>query len=578
MKSNFSSPNINKIKFFRKILSLPLPIRVLGFVASISLVASTFFIGTAILDKYFFISVPKHGGSLNEGIIGRPRLINPVVAKTEVDRDLVTLIYSGLFRPSGDTLEPDLAEKMEVSEDGKTYTVTIRKDATFHDGKPVTAADIVFTVERIQNKGLPIKSPLAPNFNGVNVTSVDNQTVIFALDKPHATFTETLTFGILPKHIWEPVGTVDFDQTNYNLEPIGSGPYKFKQVIRNSKNGLSAEYVLESFKKYNHGEPYIKNLNIFFYGSEEDRVRAYRSGEISQVAGIQTALAKEVEANKSPVLTAQMPRIFGLYLNQPRKPILQDDVVRKVLDLAMPREKIITEVFNGYAKAEEAPFPETIEATDSPDDARFLMAESLLEKNGWTKNSDGILEKTTTVKKVKTTTKLEFAISLPDIPELTTSAQIIASEWKKLGIGVELKTYDLGTFTSEVLTTRNFDAALFGQVTGRDPDPYSFWHSSQKTHGMNIAQYGSKSVDDDINTLAKTFDSNKREELLVKISKEIAGDRPAIFTYSPKFIYVVDKSLEGVSLPLMTTASERFSHIENWYVEKERTWKFLSND
>jgi ABC-type transport system substrate-binding protein len=170
VKTNFSSPNINKQKFFKRILSLPFPLRVLGFLASITLIASSFFIGTAILDKYFFVSVPKHGGSLNEGVIGRPRLINPVVAKTEVDRDLVSLIYSGLFRPTGDTLEPDLAEKVEISEDGKIYTVTLKSDATFHDGKPLTASDVIFTVERIQNKGLPIKSPLAPNFNGVNVS------------------------------------------------------------------------------------------------------------------------------------------------------------------------------------------------------------------------------------------------------------------------------------------------------------------------------------------------------------------------------------------------------------------------
>lgn len=528
------------------------------------------------MDRYFFVSVPMHGGSLNEGVVGRPRLINPIVAKTEVDRDLVSLIYSGLFRPSGDILEPDLAKSLEISDDGKTYTVVLKDEATFHDGNPVTAADVVFTVERIQNKGLPIKSPLAPSLGGVNVTSVDNNTVIFALDKPHANFTETLTFGILPKHIWEPVGTVDFDQTNYNLEPIGSGPYKFESVVRNSKNGLSTKYVLEPFKNYVHGQPFIKELNIYFYGSEDERMAAYEDGEIKQMGGVQTSFAKEVSEKGVPIITAQMPRIFGLYLNQPKKPIFEDDVVREALDLAMPREKIISEIFNGYAEAEEAPFPGTIATKDNPIDARILMAESLFEKNGWAKNADGVLEKTN--KKTKTVSKLEFAISLPDIPELTASAQIIVEEWKRLGINAELKTFDLGTFTSEILTTRNYDAALFGQVTGRDPDPYSFWHSSQKTHGMNIAQYGSKSVDESITTLAKTFDSEKREELLIKISETIAEDRPALFTYSPKFIYVVDKSLSGVELPLLSTASERFSHIEDWYVTSERTWKFLSKD
>lgn len=571
-----SSPKINKFKFFKSILSLPLSIRILGFIASITLVVSTFFIGVNLIDKYFFVSVPKHGGVLNEGVIGRPRLINPVVSKTEVDRDLSSLIYSSLFKPNNNTLEPDAAESFEISEDGKVYTVTLKDGITFHDGMPLTAADVIFTVERIQNKGLPVKSPLAPNFNGVNATSVDDKTIIFSLDKPHATFLETLTFGILPKHIWEPVGIADFDQTNYNIEPIGSGPYKFKEIVRNSKNGLATKYALTSFENYIHGEPFIENLNIYFYGSEDDRASAFNDSEITQIAGVQTFFAKELESRKKPIITAQMPRIFGVYLNQEKNSILGDDAIRKALDLSMPREKIINEVFNGYAESEESPFPGMIKATSSEADARFLTAEALLEKNGWKKNDEGFLEKTKSDKKSTTVTKLQLSISLPDIPELTTSAQIIKEEWNKLGVNVELKTFDLGTFTSDILTSRNFEAALFGQVTGRDPDPFSFWHSSQKTNGMNIAQYASKSVDDNIMTLAKTFDISKRAELLTKISKTIRDDRPALFTYSPKFIYVVDKNLSGVNLPLMTTASERFSHIEDWYVTEERTWKFLS--
>lgn len=557
---------------------LPLWMRVIGFIGSMLLIVSSFFILTKIIDKYFFVSVPKYGGSLNEGIVGRPRLINPVIAKTEVDRDLVSLIYSGLMRASGDTLENDLADKVNISEDGKTYTITLKDNAYFHDGTKVTSDDVVFTVERIQNKGLPVKSPLAPSFNGVTVNKQDEKTVIFELDKPHSTFTESLTFGILPKHIWEPIGITDFDQTDYNLEPVGSGPYSFKSVERNTKNGLSKKYTLKSFDKYVHGRPYISELNIFFYGSDDDRITAFEDGEISQLASVQTSFAKGIEESKDPILTANMPRIFGLYLNDQKKTIFQDSAVRKALDLAMPREKIVEEVLLNYANIEDSPFPGLSSSSTKSEDSnvRFLEAEATLEKAGWKKNESGILEKTD--KKSKQSVKLEFSISLPDIPELATSAQIIKESFDKLGANVEIKRYDLGTFTADILTSREFDTALFGQVTGRNPDPYPFWHSSQKSHGMNIAQYSNKEVDDNITKLSRTFDHNERELLIQKINDTIKSDRPALFTYSPKFIYIIDKSVKGIELPLMTTASERFSNIENWYVSSERIWKFLAKN
>ncbi len=244
----------------------------------------------------------------------------------------------------------------------------------------------------------------------------------------------------------------------------------------------------------------------------------------------------------------------------------------------MPREKIVEEVLLNYANIEDSPFPGLSSSSTKSEDSnvRFLEAEATLEKAGWKKNESGILEKTD--KKSKQSVKLEFSISLPDIPELATSAQIIKESFDKLGANVEIKRYDLGTFTADILTSREFDTALFGQVTGRNPDPYPFWHSSQKSHGMNIAQYSNKEVDDNITKLSRTFDHNERELLIQKINDTIKSDRPALFTYSPKFIYIIDKSVKGIKLPLMTTASERFSNIENWYVSSERIWKFLAKN
>jgi peptide/nickel transport system substrate-binding protein len=569
-----STQTSSRVQLFEKILALPFYLRVIGFLASIALAISTFFIVMHMIDVRFFVSVPEQGGVLTEGEVGRPRLINPIFAKTEVDRDLSALIYSGLLRPQGNELAPDLAESYTVSEDGKTYTFTIRKDATFHDGKPVTADDVIFTVDHIKNKGLPTKSPLAPNFVGVTATATDARTVVFSLEQPYASFTESLTFGILPKHIWETVGTDDFDQTNFNLEPIGSGPYEWKSVERDSQRGLARKYVLTAFPGYVHGKPLISEFDIFFYGSEDERISAYKNGEIKQIAGVQTSYARDIASSGAPVLSAPMPRIFGIYLNEPKRTIFNDAVVREALDITIPRTAITTKVFYGYANPEIGPFPGLARPDGLPDDKHLLLAEAMLEKDGWVKDATGIYAKTD--KKTKQTDTLSFALSLPDIPELTASAQLITAAWKTLGVNVELKTYDLGTFTSDILASRNFDAVFFGQVTGRDPDPYPFWHSSQKTRGTNIAQYADKKVDARINDLSKTVDPVERANILSDINSLIMNDRPALFTYSPNFVYVTDQNVHGIKLPLMTTAAERFSGIEQWYTSSERVWKFLA--
>ncbi len=573
-ESLFSFSSTRKDTLLQSILSLPFAIRLIGFLSAVFLTIATFFLGVHLIDKYFFVSVPKAGGVLTEGVTGRPRFINPIIAKTEVDRDLVALLYSGLFRPEGTELAFDLAETLTISEDGKTYTVTIKDNATFHDNTKVTSADIVFTVERIQHKGLPSKSPLAPSFVGVHATAPDIKTVVFELEKPYTAFKDALTFGVLPKHIWEPVSVGEFDQTNYNLEPVGSGPYVLDEIIRDTKRGLAKEYHLSAFDGYVHGKPLIKEFHIKFYGSEADRVIAYKTGEIMNMPSAPTVFAREQEEAGTIVLTSAMPRTFGIYFNQTRKSVLALAPVRKALSLTLPRQAIISTIFGDYATQEIGPFSGLDIIPATADDAGRLEAEALLEKEGWKKNASGLYEKLDP--KTKTTQLIQFSLSIPDIPDMLESAKMIVETWNAFGFAVEIHSYELSTFTADILASRNFDAAYFGQVTGRDPDPYSFWHSSQKTHGANIAQYSSKTVDAKITALSRTLDSIERRELLREINHAIITDSPAIFAYSPQFVYLTDIRLRGVSLPLLTTASERFANIEQWYLSSERIWKFLS--
>ena len=197
------------------------------------------FILQKISDR-FSVEVPTSGGTITEGIIGYPRYINPVLSVTDAGKDIGTLVYSGLLRANPDgTLSNDLAKDWSVSDDGLTYTVDIKDNATFQDGYPVTANDVDFTIKKVLDP--VIKSPSYPNWDGVQVKVVTSKQIQFILKKPYTPFIQNLTLGILPEHLWQNVDSEAFPFSEFNFNPIGSGPFKIKE-IKTDKGGLPLYY------------------------------------------------------------------------------------------------------------------------------------------------------------------------------------------------------------------------------------------------------------------------------------------------------------------------------------------------
>jgi ABC-type transport system substrate-binding protein len=198
---------------------------------------------------------PSSGPSLpptalyREGTIGRPSSINPLTARTQADRDLAALIFSGLVAlgPDG-TYRPDLASGWQVDAKGKTWTFEIRPDATWQDGVPVTSGDVVFTVDVLQNP--TYTGPLAASWEGVSITAVDDRTVSFTLATPIGGFLQAATIGLLPAHLLSdaPIETLADDP--FNLQPVGSGPF-----VLVSSNAESATLVPAGFADTPAGEP-----------------------------------------------------------------------------------------------------------------------------------------------------------------------------------------------------------------------------------------------------------------------------------------------------------------------------------
>ena len=533
------------------------------------------------INKSFMVEIPTKGGSITEGIIGTPRFINPVLATSDADKDLVSLIYGGLMRKNVDgKISFDLAEKVDISKDGLTYIFTLKNKIYFHDDEPVTIDDIIFTIDTIKDP--IIKSPYKSNWEGVNVTKIDEKTVQFKLKQPYSSFLENVTLGIMPKHIWKD-SAVELNTANIN--PVGSGPYMIDNLSRQS-SGIINYYDLVPFKKFNLGKAYIKKITLKFYPNENDLLEALLSKEIEQVGSISPENAVKLKSKGYKIESSTLPRIFGLFFNQNQNKLFINKNIVKAIDLAIDKNKIVKEILFGYGVIINDPIPPNMinyQKLNNKDtqtyDEKLKKAEEILTKDGWVKNSSGFLEKTVTKKKKKVVTPLEFSISTGNAVELAASANLIKQDLESIGIKVEVKTFEIGNLNQMVIRPRKYDALLFGQIINRESDMFAFWHSSQrKDPGLNVAMYTNAKVDKILKDAFTTVDEQSRIKKYAQFEDEIKKDMPAIFLYSPNFVYVVSKNLNNLSIDHIVSPQDRLLNSYLWYIQVDNVWKIFSPD
>ena len=542
------------------------------------------------INRNFMISVPMRGGTISEGIIGAPRFVNPVLALSDADRDLVSLVYSGLMRKSSDgTLIPDLAESYEISKDGLAYTFKLKDKIYFQDNKPVTVDDIVFTINSVKDP--IIKSPKKANWDGVTVVKIDEKTVKFLLKQPYASFLENTTLGILPEHVWT---SSHIELNNANINPIGSGPYAVSGISKQSSGTINS-YKLTYFKKFILGKPYIKNIILHFYPNEDDLISALRNGDVDQISSITPGNAKILADKKYRIESSVLPRVFGLFFNQNQAKIFTDKHIIEAMNLAIDKDKIINEVLSGYGVAINDPIPPNMVAYQklSPQDDttqadRTQKALSVLAKDGWQKGEDGFLHKVTTTSKAKkvkgkttpavtSSSDLSFTISTGNAFELSKTAELIQQDLQAIGMKVDIKTFEIGNLNQTVIRPRNYDALLFGQIINNESDLLAFWHSSQrKDPGLNVANYTNAKVDKILEDAAITTDTQARIKKYAQFEDEIKKDTPAVFLYSPDFIYVVSENIKGLEADHITASSDRFLNAYLWYLDTDNIWKIFS--
>jgi ABC-type transport system substrate-binding protein len=169
---------------------------------------------------------------------------------------------------------------------------------------------------------------------------------------------------------------------------------------------------------------------------------------------------------------------------------------------------------------------------------------------------------------------LKFSLATAEDPILLKTAQILKEQWRKLGFGVEIKSYKIEDLKREVIPKKDYDALLFGQILGKIPDFFPYWHSTQiGENGLNLSNYQNKDVDKILEEMREEFDEEKRKEKLKKFEEILSKDCPAIFLYNPNYFYFVSERVKGVKENFISLPSERFLNVENWYIKEKRVWK-----
>jgi len=517
--------------------------------------------------------IPQLGSNYKEGILGQPRFINPILAQTnDADRDLSQLVYSSLFKYDGQgNLIPDLVEEYSIEQDNLTYNISLRQDVFWHDEEPLTANDVIFTIRTIQDP--EYKSPLKNNWQSVRIEKVDEYSLRIKLNNVYAPFLHNLTVGILPRHLWAGISAANFPLAQYNLKPIGSGPYKFKEFKKDEDGQVTSMEFIRNKEYYLTDGPFIEKITIRFYKSQDDLISAYQKRQVQGLSFFSPANQSGLKNNLN-IHEVKLPIYYAVFFNQTKSKALADKTVRLALSHATNKQEIIEKVLAGKGETVDLPllknwpgYKEDVKVYD------FALehAKNILEDANWKdSDEDGVREKTINSQE----TRLEIDLVASDWPEFKQTAEILKEQWEKVGAQVNLIIIDATDIQQEYLRPRNYQALLFGEVLSAQPDPFAFWHSTQKKDpGLNVAFYDNKKVDKLLQDARQTIEEEKRNEKYAEFQELLINDVPAVFLYSPTYLYPVSKKVKGIEIGKLAQPSYRFSQVENWFIKTKRVWK-----
>lgn len=520
----------------------------------------------SIVYRVITKEVPTTGGIIREGIIGQPQYINPVLSFSndvnKPDRVLEYLIYPTLFRLNSEgNLVNELVEEYTVGDNGKEYIFKIKSGITWDDNTPLTIDDIIFTIETIQNPDY--NSPLNSALKGVNITRVDDSTLKLNLNASYSPFLSGLTFGILPKHIWKNLEPSAFLLSKNNLEPVGAGKFRYKS-IQKKKDGNIASVTIERNPNYFSEKPNIDTFILVFYAQEEEMIQDFKQNKIQAITQLKNPLD---ESDKFQTNILNIPQSFGIIFNV-KDPLFTNKEIRQAIANSINRDEIINSVLQREATSINGAFsPFNKFYVDTPIEQNIDNAKRILDEANWKDNDgDGIRE--------KDNQRAEFTLLVAGGNKVDEVTQMLKEQVKAIGIQMNTEIIPFNELSNNQIRNRSYQALFLGLGLNIYPDPYIYWHSSQiNSPGLNLSQYTNINNDGYLETARTNTDISVITSSLAQFQKQIADDVPAIFIYSPQYLYYTNPIINNIKLSTGNSSVDRYASISEWYVMTKRVFK-----
>lgn len=537
---------------------------------------------------------PAPGGTYVEGLIGSPQFVNPLLCQyNEVDRDLCALIFSGLLRYDERGLpQPDLAERWDVSADGLVYTFHLRPNARWHDDQPVTATDVVFTLQLLQDPNYPGSPDLAALWRTIQVVEVNSLTIQMTLQEPLTPFLQYCAIGILPYHALSTVSAGELADSPFNRKPIGSGPFEV-EAFGSGEPGQPQHVLLAAYPGYYGRQPFIAKIDFKFFTDFPSMLAAYRAGEIQGLDQVPTGSLPAVrDMPNLNLYTAPVAAYTMIFMNQgdDTLPFFQSQQVRQALLLSLDRQKMVEGVLHGQGLIADSPIIPGTWAYASglpPVLPNVEQARQLLNQAGWRfpsasqpavdKTGESIAPTPTPAPKtkeppirVKDGVPISFTLYAKNDPIQVALAEAIAAQWLEVGVKATVVPVQAG-LVSNYLAPRTYQAALVEVQLPNDPDQYPFWHETQAAApGQNYSQFKDRDVSEVLEQARRAADLQSRIDQYRKFQEMFIERVPGILIYYPVYTYAVSEKVVDVQIGPIAHPADRFRTLPDWYVITRR--------
>lgn len=512
-------------------------------------------------QQEYRVTAAATDGTYAEAVLGPLDTLNPIFARSSAEESAGELLFSRLltYDETGN-LNFDLADSMTLSEDQKSYTISIRPDARWSDGRYVRARDVVFTVNLLQNAAT--RSTLT-GWNDVKVSSTDDRTVVFSLPGVYAAFPHALRFlPILPEHILRDIEPSQLRENAFSSEPVGSGPFAVRLLQEiDTTNGRKIVHMVRN-DSYYKGATKLSRLQLHVYKDTDAIKRALATSEVNAASDLPVVTADSV--NKQRYTVENHPINSGVYaLFNTASPALQDQKVRQALQVGTNTEAVRTSVSENLPALSLPIIASQVTGQlPSAPEYNLQQATTLLDQAGWVLNGST---------RTKDGQPLTLNIVTTKNPDFEKALESLSAQWRALGITVTTNIVDPAdqsqNVTRDILQPRRYDVLLYQLTIGGDPDVYAYWHSTQTSGGFNFSNYKSAIADDALSSARTRVEPELRNAKYATFTRQWLNDVPAIGLYQATVQYIHTDSVHAIpSTAMLISGADRYQTVQYWSV------------